>query len=107
MTQVTSDLELLPLTLTFNLNLVSVKVNQHAVRYLFQMWLVGSSNVVVRTLHTYRTDCSTWTSKMSVNVSQWKLTFFTTFVHRTSTATATDDQDTNADYNSSSDVHKQ
>jgi len=43
---------------------------------------------------------------VSVNVSQQKLTFSTTFVRWTRTVAAADNQDNNADYNSSSDANR-
>jgi len=49
-----------PVTLTFELDLDSVKLNRRA-KYLSQRTF--SSKVIVRT-HTHQTECSTWTTKV-------------------------------------------
>jgi len=59
------DRELWPVTLTFQLIVDKVKVNQHS-KYLGHMSFL--SKAIVRT-HTHGTNCSTWTIKWSATTT--------------------------------------
>ena len=64
-----------PMTLTFELNWDSVKMN-HFAKYLGQR--SSNSSVILQThRHTHLTDCSSWTTKVIIKII-WHFTIFCT-----------------------------